>query len=139
MVGEGSHLYMYESGGGAAIAGVKFSIIGRGGHFSADEVSRSVKQTDTAGHIPPTTLLTVENTHNRGGGIVMPPSRFEAIAGVARSAGLAVHIDGARIFNAAIASVARPRLGGNIQTRCPFACPKDSGHPSVPFCVEVRR
>ena len=55
MVGEGSHLYMYESGGGAAIAGVQFSIIGRGGHFSADEVSRSVKQTDTAGHIPPTT------------------------------------------------------------------------------------
>ena len=103
LVGAGAHTCLYEAGGGAALAGVQFSVIGTGGHFSADEVRAAVKTTDDAGHIPPTTLVSVENTHNRGGGMVMPPAILAEIAAVARERGVAVHIDGARLFNAAAA------------------------------------
>jgi len=103
LLGEGAHLYMYESGAGAAIAGVQFSIVGKGGHFSADELGGCIKETDAAGHIPPSTLVAVENTHNRGGGLVMPPTQFAEIAATARAHGLAMHLDGARLFNAAAA------------------------------------
>jgi threonine aldolase len=103
LVGANAHTILYEAGGGAALAGVQFSVIGAGGHFSADEVRAAVKSTDGAGHIPPTSLVTVENTHNRGGGKVLPPAAFAEIATVAHERGVAVHIDGARIFNAAVA------------------------------------
>lgn len=101
LVGAGAHSFLYEAGGGAALAGVQFSVIGQGGHFDADAVRAAIKTTDGAGHIPPTRLVSVENTHNRGGGKVMPPAVFAEIAAVAHEHGLAVHIDGARIFNAA--------------------------------------
>jgi threonine aldolase len=101
LLGEGSHLYMYESGAGAAIAGVQFSIVGQGGHFTADELVACIKQTDAAGHIPPSTLVAVENTHNRGGGLVMSPSQFADISAAAKAHGLGMHLDGARLFNAA--------------------------------------
>ena len=103
IVGHNAHIYLYESGGGAAIAGVQFSPIGAGGHFSCDELEAAIKTTDSAGHIPPTTLMCVENTHNRGGGLVMTPSVFETLANGARRHGLGIHIDGARLFHAAAA------------------------------------
>ena len=58
------------------------------------------------GHIifPPTTLVVVENTHNRGGGVVWPQDTAEAVCATARELGLGTYLDGARLFNAAIAS-----------------------------------
>jgi threonine aldolase len=103
LVGEGAHIQLYESGAGAALAGVQFSVVGEGGHFDAEEMAACVQRIDDAGHIPPTTLLAVENTHNRGGGMVMAPEAFQDIAARAQGAGLAVHLDGARLFNAAAA------------------------------------
>ncbi|MBI4390775.1 MAG: low specificity L-threonine aldolase, partial [candidate division NC10 bacterium] len=55
-------------------------------------------------HTPPTTLICLENTHNRGGGSVYPLATLQAIAARARARGIPVHLDGARIFNAAVAS-----------------------------------
>ena len=104
LVGAGAHIMLYESGAAAAIGGVQFSILGEGGHFTAEDVSANVKHNDASGHVPPSTLLAVENTHNRGGGLVMAPETFEDIATEARKSGVRVHLDGARLFNAAIAS-----------------------------------
>jgi threonine aldolase len=98
-----SHVVLHETGAGAANAGVQFSEIGSGGTFDADAVRAAIKP---RGHIvyPPTTLLVVENTHNRGGGIVFPADALREALAVAREHGLATYLDGARILNAAVAS-----------------------------------
>ncbi len=103
LVGEGAHVMLSEGGGGAALAGVQFTVIGRGGHYTPDDVRAGYKGDDPSGHTPPSRLLCVENTHNRGGGRVLPPDEWAEIVACARSLGLAVHIDGARLFNAAVA------------------------------------
>lgn len=104
LVGEGSHSYCYESAAGAVLAGVQFSVVGRGGHYDAGEAIAATKETDKYDHIPPTTLAMVENTHNRGGGKVMAPEPFAAIVEACHARGVQVHLDGARLFNAAVAS-----------------------------------
>ncbi len=98
-----SHIVLHETGGGAANAGVQFSVIGARGTFGADAVRAAIKP---AGHIvyPPTTLLVVENTHNRAGGIIFPADALREALGVAREGGLATYLDGARIINASVAS-----------------------------------
>ena len=98
-----SHIVLHETGGGAANAGVQFSPIGSAGTYDADAVRAAIKP---RGHIvyPPTTLLVTENTHNRAGGIVFPADALRACLSVAREAGLATYLDGARILNAAVAS-----------------------------------
>ena len=98
-----SHVVLHETGAGAANAGVQFSEIGSGGTFDADAVRAAIKPRN---HIvyPPTTLLVVENTHNRGGGIVFPANALREAFAVARDHGLATYLDGARILNAAVAS-----------------------------------
>ena len=98
----GSHSYLYESGAAAAVSGVQFTLIGRNGLFDADEVRAAVYPTND--HYPRTRLLCVENTHNRSGGRLFPFDDFCQVAAVARDAGLRVHLDGARIFNAEVAS-----------------------------------
>ena len=98
-----AHVVLHETGGGAANAGVQFSPIGAGGTFDADQVQAAIKP---AGHIvyPPTTLLVIENTHNRAGGVVFPADTVRAVLGVARQHGIAAYLDGARLLNAAVAS-----------------------------------
>ncbi len=98
-----SHMVLHETGGGAANAGVQFSVIGTIGIYGADDVRASVKP---AGHIvyPPTTLLVTENSHNRAGGIIFPAEALRAALSVARDHGLATYLDGARILNTSVAS-----------------------------------
>ena len=98
-----SHLVLHETGAGAANAGVQFSEIGHGGTFDADDVRTAIKP---RGHLvyPPTSLLVVENTHNRGGGIVLVADTLRDALTVAREYGLATYLDGARVLNAAVAS-----------------------------------
>jgi threonine aldolase len=108
LVPAGAHIMLHETGAAAANAGVQLSAIGSGGSYDADTVRASVKP---AGHIvfPPTTLLVVENTHNRAGGIVVPPDALRDVLAVAREIGLATYLDGARLLNAAIASGRPPK------------------------------
>ncbi|MCB9522029.1 MAG: hypothetical protein H6702_01445 [Myxococcales bacterium] len=101
VVGEGAHSVLYESGGGGALAGVQFTVCGRGGHFSADELTACLRSEDPSGHVAPTGLVMVENTHNRGGGKIMDPEAFEAISLACQGADVPLHIDGARLANAA--------------------------------------
>ena len=97
------HVYLYEGGGPAAISGVMVKPIpGTRGLVSADQVRQAIRPSNV--HYAPTTLLVLENTHNRAGGRVLPLDGFRESARAARGAGLKVHLDGARLWNAAIAS-----------------------------------
>jgi threonine aldolase len=103
VVGDEAHIVWHESGAAAANSGVQFSVVGSGGLFTADDFRAACKP---PGHIvfPPTTLVTIENTHNRGGGVVFPQGEVEAICTAAKKLGVASYLDGARLFNAAAAS-----------------------------------
>jgi threonine aldolase len=102
-----AHIVLHETGAGGANAGIQFSPVGTRGTYDADAVRAAIKP---PGHIvyPPSTLLVAENTHNRAGGIVFPADPLRAALDVARGAGLATYLDGARILNAAAASGVRP-------------------------------
>jgi threonine aldolase len=103
VLGEEAHIVWHESGAGAANSGVQFAVVGRGGLFTAADLRTAYKP---PGHIvfPPTTMVAVENTHNRGGGVVFPQTEAGAICEAARELGMASYLDGARLFNAAAAS-----------------------------------
>lgn len=102
IIGEGSHCAFYESGAAAAWAGVQFAVAGQGGLFDAEQMTEQIKP--AAYHFPRTRLVVVENTHNRAGGRVFPQRQVSAVAAAAREHGLGLHLDGARIWNAAVAS-----------------------------------
>ncbi|MDH5673336.1 MAG: low-specificity L-threonine aldolase [Myxococcales bacterium] len=106
LVGEGAHCMFYESGAGPAWAGVSFGVVGTGGLFDAEQLRAALKPENI--HFPQSRLVAVENTHNRAGGRVFPQSDVEAIAALARERGLALHLDGARIWNAAVATGRSP-------------------------------
>jgi threonine aldolase len=107
LVPQDAHVVLHETGAGAANAGVQFSAIGSAGTFTAAEVAAATKP---AGHIvyPPTTLLVVENTHNRAGGIVFPRALLDDALEAARGLGLRTFLDGARLLNAAVATGTAP-------------------------------
>ena len=107
IVGEGAHVVFYEGGAGAALSGVQFAIAGAGGLFDADAMEERIQA--KAYWAPRTSLVCVENTHNRAGGRVFPQASVIAVAARARKHGLAVHLDGARIWNASAASGLSPK------------------------------
>src|SRR6201997_2404219 len=88
VVGDEAHIVWHESGAAAANSGVQFTVVGHGGLFTAADLQAAFKP---PGHIifPPTTLVAVENTHNRGGGVVFPQTEVERICATARELGLA--------------------------------------------------
>ncbi|AUX21374.1 threonine aldolase [Sorangium cellulosum] len=102
IAGEGAHCAHYESGAAPAWSGVQFAFAGRGGLFTAEDVEDAIKPPQY--YLPRTRVVAIENTHNRAGGRVFPQRDVLAIAEVARAHGLALHLDGARIWNAAVAS-----------------------------------
>ncbi|HEY0465379.1 MAG TPA: GntG family PLP-dependent aldolase [Polyangiaceae bacterium] len=102
VIGEGAHVAFYESGAGAALAGVQFAQAGAGGLFNAEELSWAVKP--KADFHPRTSLVCLENTHNRAGGRIFPQTEVEAVVRRAREHGLAAHLDGARLWHAALAT-----------------------------------
>ncbi len=102
LVGAGSHLETDESGAAAAWAGVQFRVVGQGGLYDVADFDASFQPYDY--HCPRTSVLAVENTHNRAGGRVFPQADLLAVTARARLRGLKLHLDGARLWNAAIAS-----------------------------------
>ena len=97
------HAVWHETGGSAANAGVQFTEIGSRGTFTVDDFAAAFKPRGHAIY-PPTTLLEIENTHNRSGGIVFPQPQAVALCAAARARGVATFLDGARLWNAAVAS-----------------------------------
>src|SRR5205814_2570678 len=87
IVGEEAHVVWHEAGAAAANSGVQFTVIGQGGLFTAAEFRAAYKP---PGHIvfPPTTVVAIENTHNRGGGVVFPQDEAIAICAAACELGV---------------------------------------------------
>ena len=103
VVSRESHAVWHESGGGGANAGVQFTEIGSGGGFTAEEFVLAAKPRD---HMlfPPTTLVQIENTHNRAGGIVVDQREVVRVCAAARERQITTFLDGARLWNAAVAA-----------------------------------
>ena len=98
-----SHAFYYETAGAAAVCGVQIRPIATdAGVMSPRQVAEAVRPRDDP-HQPITAAVTFENTHNRHGGVAWPLEALRAASDVAHAQGLRVHLDGARIFNAAVA------------------------------------
>lgn len=103
IVSEEAHILLHESGASGANSGIQFTVVGQGGLFTLADFLDAYK---APGHVvlPPTTLVTIENTHNRGSGVVFPQDELVSICTEARALGVRSLCDGARLFNAATAS-----------------------------------
>lgn len=102
-----SHIIHYETGGPAALSGVMIRpLTGPRGLFDADQVEAAVRPDSS--HFPRSRLLVVENTQNRGGGAVWPMEQVERVTAKGRGLGLRLHLDGARLWNACIATGKKP-------------------------------
>ena len=101
-----SHIYVYEGGGYAALSGCSVALVqGESGIMKPEDVAKAIrKQEGSLGHYPNGTLVCVENTANRGGGTCYPQEVLDQIAKVAHDNDCLIHMDGARIFNAVIAT-----------------------------------
>lgn len=98
-----AHIYYYEAGSLASVAGLMpMPVPSRRGLLDPEEVAAAIRRPNL--HYPTPRLLCLENTHNRAGGRVVPLDLHKRLCDVAHEHGLAVHLDGARIFDAAIAA-----------------------------------
>jgi threonine aldolase len=104
----GGHAMNFEGGSSAVLSSVQFSTIpGNRGVFDADQVEAAIRVEDV--HYPVSRLVIIENTHNRGGGTVFPLKNILRIREVASRRGLRMHMDGARLWNACVASGISPK------------------------------
>ncbi len=101
------HTVWHETGASAANAGVQFTPIGERGTFTAEQFLAALKP---RGHIiyPPTTLVAIENTHNRAGGVIFPQTEVVRICAAAKEREITTYLDGARLWNVAVASGQSP-------------------------------
>ncbi|OGN95399.1 MAG: threonine aldolase [Chloroflexi bacterium RBG_13_51_36] len=117
IVGDEAHMLWYEVGGAAALGGVTMRTVPNDscGRLNLDDVERIIRTKDV--HYPETTLLCLENTHNRCGGMVLTAAYTDEVCSLAHTHGLKVHLDGARIFNAAVAQgVKASALAKNVDS-----------------------
>ncbi len=112
-----AHIMLSELGGPAAHSGLlTIGLEGTKGRFSPDQVVSEIRDR-TSVHVAPTRIVAIENTHNSAGGRVWPLEEVDAIVATCREHDLAVHLDGARLVNAAIAcGVDSARIGGGFDT-----------------------
>lgn len=102
-----SHFYYYETGGFAAVAGCSVRFVpGKRGIFGPEVIEPNVRPNQI--HFPRTSLVVIENTHNRGGGSIWPVDQVRAVCDKAHELGLVVHMDGARLMNACVALGVEP-------------------------------
>lgn len=103
IVEEGSHIFYFEGAAISAFAGVQpLTLAGDRGSLAAKDVEQAIREDDI--HFPETGLICLENTHNRAGGAVIPVDDMKSVYEIAQKQQIPVHLDGARIFNAAIAA-----------------------------------
>ncbi len=122
ILGDQAHIFHYEQGGSAALGGIHPRTVRNrpDGTLALEDIENAVRPDNV--HFPRTRLIVLENTHNRCDGNPLPPDYMAAVAELARRFSLKVHVDGARIFNAAVA------LGVEVKE---LAAPADS----LSFCL----
>jgi threonine aldolase len=122
-----SHLRSIEAGAAQALSGVAFRTVDRpGGRIEPEDVDEAM---DLAGFFPRIGLLTWENTHNLSGGRVIPFALMEASSARARSHGLSIHVDGARIWNAVVATGIDGPAWAGLDDTIQFCFSKGLGAP----------
>lgn len=102
IMGDQAHTFFYEVGGVSALGGIMVHTVQNqpDGTMNIDDIRSAIRVEDV--HFPTTKLISLENTHNRCGGVVVEPGYVEKVVKVAKENSLLVHVDGARIFNAAV-------------------------------------
>jgi threonine aldolase len=124
-----AHVVTYEMGAAAAIFGISTrTVVSDGGRLDAEQLIAQVRPT-TDWHLTGTAAIAVENTHNRGGGLVQPLEELQKLRDWSREAGVAVHLDGARIWNAHVASGVELATYGGLADTASVCFSKGLGTP----------
>lgn len=124
-----SHIYLYEGGGIARNSGASVRLLsGNNGRITADQVAQSINDPEAV-YLPLTTLVSVEDTTNRGGGAVYDFKELKKISDFCRKNGLLFHLDGARVFNALIENKANPVEYGQMFDSISICLSKGLGAP----------
>jgi threonine aldolase len=140
-----SHPYNFEGGAGAALSGIQFQCLkGVRGILDASQIEEAIRPADH--HFPVTKLICLENTHNRGGGSIYPLEKMSEIYRSTKSKGLLLHLDGARLWNASVATGIKPREYAQWADSVSVCLSKGLGAPigslvtgSKPFIDRVHR
>jgi threonine aldolase len=123
-----SHIYYYEGGGWAFHSGCSIRFIdGNRGRITAQDVLDNINGDNV--HLPVTKLVSVENTHNKGGGSIYSMKTLKEISEVCRKNNLNLHLDGARIMNALIETGEDPTEAGKLFDTISFCLSKGLGAP----------
>jgi len=123
---EDAHIQSSEGGAPGAISGVMIKgLTGDRGMFTAEAVEEAIRPISR--YSPPQKLVEVEQTANKGGGACWPVNQLREVAAAAHRNGMAVHMDGARLMNAAVALSCRRRISLRIATRFGSISPRGSG------------
>ncbi|NHZ85608.1 MAG: aminotransferase class I/II-fold pyridoxal phosphate-dependent enzyme [Planctomycetia bacterium] len=123
-----SHIYNYEGGGIARNSGVSTRLLnGNRGRFKASDVAKNINPDDE--HFPITSLVSIENTCNKGGGSIWNFEDIKEIAEVCKKHKLKLHLDGARLFNALIETNESPKDYGNVFDSISICLSKGLGAP----------
>jgi len=130
LLGSEAHTYVYEAGGAAAFGGIVMTPIRNtdGGELDLDQLREELERPPDA-HFAPPGLIALENTHNLRAGAAVELSHMAAVAELARAHGLPVHLDGARVFNAAIALETTPRQIASYADSVSFCLSKGLAAP----------
>lgn len=106
ILGDQSHIFIHEAGGASALGGVIYHTVptNEDATLSLDQIEQAIRPSARDVHYAPAAVICLENTHNRRGGAILSPEYVQAVGELARRRGLPVHLDGARIFNASIAT-----------------------------------
>jgi threonine aldolase len=124
-----AHVVTYEMGAAAAVFGLSTrTVVSDGGRLSADRLIEQVRPRGDW-HLTSTAAIAVENTHNRGGGLVQPLPELQRLWDWSRNAGVAVHLDGARLFNAHVASGVELATYGRLADTASVCLSKGLGAP----------
>jgi len=124
-----SHVYCYEGGGIASNSGASVRLIeGDSGILTAKHIADNINNTEDV-HLPITRLVSLENTSNRGGGVCYDFNEFHKIKDVCDENGLALHLDGARVFNAIVKNNENPKDYGKVFDSISICLSKGLGAP----------
>jgi len=147
VLGDRSHTFLYEAGGCAGLGGIHPHVLPNPDDGTLDLAAIEAAIRDPSNvHFPRTRVICLENTHNRCGGMALSPEYCDAVGALAKRHGLLVHLDGARLFNAAIARGVEPVVLARSADSVSVCLSKGLGAPvgavlcgDRPFIDEARR
>jgi len=134
-----AHIYLYEGGGIAANSGASVRLLrGHRGRFTAEQVRENINRRDDS-HLPWTRVVAIENTVNKGGGCCWDLREIERIRAVCTENDIAMHLDGARLFNALVARNESPRDYGRLFDTLSVCLSKGLGAPAGSLLLGSRQ